>query len=219
MDWKYQQFQQQIVLQQQPDVVLEATRDFIAESLAGWQVSDTENGFEAKGASATHGAIAHFHIQPGPSGTVVAVTLDVERAGPTGFMLFDIGGYYNRVIAKWLKGIEWKAYQKATGASEVPLEKQPDAPSPSAMRTTNMVVGCAALLFGLPLLGFFFSALIGLVTGNLFIPGSHGNPSVTIHGLWARLVGALVVAFFGYAASNMVKQSKKNHPKILEPRR
>jgi hypothetical protein len=30
----------------------------------------------------------------------------VERAGPTGFMLFDVGGYYNIQIRKWLDAIQ-----------------------------------------------------------------------------------------------------------------
>ncbi len=32
----------------------------------------------------------------------MTVELAVERVGPLGFMLFDVGGYYNGQIARWL---------------------------------------------------------------------------------------------------------------------
>jgi hypothetical protein len=76
----------------------------MAESL-GWAITDTPDGFTAQGSSFAHHAIANFHIQAAPGGTKVAVELLVERASPMGFMLVDVGGYYNIQIRKWLDGI------------------------------------------------------------------------------------------------------------------
>src|SRR6201986_5542375 len=105
MDWKNKQLDREAVFQAQPDLVFEAARSFVAESLVGWQITDTADGFEARGSSASHAATAKFRIEAAPFGTKVAVTLLVERAGLLGLLLFDIGGYYDGQIRKWLEGI------------------------------------------------------------------------------------------------------------------
>src|SRR5439155_26734707 len=114
-------------------------RAFMGESL-GWQItnfalraqggrdvrapSDTADGFTAEGYGFSHRAIANLRIQSAAGGTKVAVELLVERAGGRGFMLFDVGGYYNIQIRKWLDGIQWSIHQKLTGShdeSTIPL--------------------------------------------------------------------------------------------------
>lgn len=105
MDWKYKHFHQERVFPASRDVVTEAARSFMAESL-GWQITDTSEGFTAQGSSFSHGAIAHLRIQSAAGGTNVVVELLVERAGWRGFMLFDVGGYYNIQIRHWLDGVQ-----------------------------------------------------------------------------------------------------------------
>lgn len=114
MDWKNKRFEREEVFQAERDLVSEAAHSFAAESLAGWQVADTADGFEARGDSASHAATAKFLIEPAPPGTKVAVTLLVERAGPLGFMLFDVGGYYDGQLRKWLEGIRRHLEQRLT---------------------------------------------------------------------------------------------------------
>ena len=109
MDWKDKHFHQEMVFQAPRETVLEAARAFAGESL-GWQIADTADGFEARGYSAAHQATARFRIAPASRGTKVQVELLVERASPLGFMLFDVGGYYNRQIRKWLEGIQWHVH-------------------------------------------------------------------------------------------------------------
>jgi hypothetical protein len=41
----------------------------------------------------------------------------VERAGWRGFMLVDVGGYYNIQIRKWLDGIQWSLSSEQWAAS------------------------------------------------------------------------------------------------------
>jgi hypothetical protein len=117
MDWKYKHFYQERVFPAPRGDVLEAARTFMGESL-GWQVADTPQGLTAKGYSFSHGAIANLRIQPAGSATKVAIELLVERAGFRGFMLFDVGGYYNIQIRKWLDGIQWSLHQKLTGSHD-----------------------------------------------------------------------------------------------------
>jgi hypothetical protein len=117
MDWRNKRFAREAVFQAQRELVLNAARSFAAESLVGWEVTDTADGFEARGDNGSHAATAKFRIEPAASGTKVAVTLMVERAGPLGFMLFDVGGYYDGQIRKWLEGVGWHLRQGVTSAT------------------------------------------------------------------------------------------------------
>jgi hypothetical protein len=112
MDWKYKHFNQQAVFNASVQSVLEEARAVMAESLGG--IEDTTDGFVARGHSWFHGAIATFRITPTPNGTHVAVELLVERAAMRGYMLFDVGGYYNGQIDKWFSGIS----QRLRGTQE-----------------------------------------------------------------------------------------------------
>jgi hypothetical protein len=113
MDWKYKHFYQERAFPAPPNVVDEAARMFTAESL-GWQITNQPDGLTAEGDSFGHHAVANFRIQSTGSGTKVAVELLVERGSVLGFMLFDVGGYYNLQIRKWLDGIQWQIHQKLT---------------------------------------------------------------------------------------------------------
>ena len=123
MDWKYKHFHQERVFPAPRDLVTEAALTFMADSL-GWQITNTTDGFTAEGYSFSHRASANLRIQTaaGPasseSGTKVAIELLVERSGWRGFMLFDVGGYYNIQIRKWLDGIQWSIHQKLTGTRD-----------------------------------------------------------------------------------------------------
>jgi hypothetical protein len=197
MDWKYKHFNQERVFPASRDLVFEAARTFMAESL-GWDVTDTPDGFAAQGYSFTHHAIANFHIQSAAveasaeSGTRVAVELLVERAGWRGFMLVDVGGYYNIQVRKWLDGVQWSLQQKLTGTHDestnplVLAQKKPSA---------YIFNGCLVFIiasFALYFLVTFISAVVGLLTGNLFLLG---RGSLTIHGTWARILSALILMF------------------------
>ena len=197
MDWKYKHFHQERVFTASRDDVFEAARTFMAESL-GWQVTNTPDGFSAEGYSFRHRAIANLHIESAAggasseSGTRVAVKLLVERAGWRGFMLVDVGGYYNIQIRKWLDGIQWSLHQKHTGShdeSTNPLVLAANKPS------AYIFNGCLAFIvvtFALYFLVTFISAVVGLLTGHLFLLG-RGN--LIIHGTWARMVSALILMF------------------------
>src|SRR6266404_6091360 len=184
MDWKYKHFYQERVFQAPRDVVTEAARAFMGESL-GWKITETQDGVTAQGSSFSHGAIAHLHIQSVGTGTKAAVELLVERAGWRGFMLFDVGGYYNIQIRKWLDGIQWSLHQKLTGShdeSTNPLVLAANKPS------AYIFNGCLVFIcvtFVLYFLVTFVSALVGLLTGHLFLMG---RDSLVIHGTWARIL-------------------------------
>ena len=190
MDWKYKHFHQERVYPAQRDLVMEAARAFMGESL-GWQITETPDGFTAQGYSFSHRAIANLHLQSAGSGTKVSVELLVERAGWRGFMLFDVGGYYNIQIRHWLDGVQWSLHQKLTGSRDVSTNPPVVAQNKPAAFIFN---GCLVLIvvtFALYFLITFICAVVGLITGNLYLWGRGGT--LEVHGLLARIVSALIL--------------------------
>ena len=197
MDWKYKHFHQERVFSAPRDVVMEAARTFMAESLR-WQITDTADGFTSEGDSFAHHAIANFRIQSAAGETKVAVELLVERAGGRGFMLFDVGGYYNIQIRKWLDGIQWSIHQELAGTHDESTNPLVLAEKKPAARIFNGCLLLIAVVFALYFLVTFISAVVGLLTGHLLLVGRSG--SSVIHGIWARIISALILMFGAFLA-------------------
>jgi hypothetical protein len=64
MNWKYKDFKEEAVYQAEPGIVREAFLAFAKDWLDDWKLSESADGFEAKGRSAGHEAIAKFRIEP-----------------------------------------------------------------------------------------------------------------------------------------------------------
>ena len=139
--------------------VLDATRRYLLSRSGGKY--GNHRGLARGSSSFSHAAIANFRIQPAGNGTKVELNLLVERAGPTGFMLFDVGGYYSIQIRKWLDGIQWAIHQQVSGT---PQQSAP--PIPTENKTgASLFNGCLLLSFaiiGLWFLGNFISGIVGL---------------------------------------------------------
>ena len=192
MDWKYKHFYQERVFPAPRGDALEAARTFMGESL-GWQITDAPEGFTAKGYSFSHGAIANLRIQSAGTGTKVAIELLVERAGWRGFMLFDVSGYYNIQIRKWLDGIQWSLHQKLTGSHDESTNPLVVAQNKPAAFIFNGCLLFIVVTFGLYFLITFICAVIGLLTGTLYLWGRGGT--LVVHGIPARIVSALILIF------------------------
>ena len=197
MDWKYKHFHQERVFPAPRDVVLEAARAFMAESL-GWKITETPDGFTAQGYSFSHRAIANLHIQTTGDTTRVAVELLVERAGWRGFMLFDVGGYYNIQLRKWLDGIQWSLHQKLTGSHDESTNPLVLAENKPAAYVFNGCLVFIVVMFALYFLVTFICAAVGLITGNLYLWGRGGT--LVVHGILARIVSALILMFGAFLA-------------------
>ena len=209
MDWKYKHFYQERVFQAPRDIATDAARAFMADSL-GWKITGTPDGFTAEGYSFSHRAIANLHFQTVADGTRLAVELRVERAGWSGYMLFDVGGYYNIQIRKWLDGIQWSIHQKLTGTrdeSQNPLvlaEKKP------AALIFNGCLIFIVVMFGLYFLVTFISAVVGVITGNLYLWGRGGT--LVLHGVLARIVSVLILLFGAF----LVWRVKSSKPAVMK---
>lgn len=220
MDWKYKHFHQERVFPAPRDVVTEAARKFMAESL-GWQITITPDGFTAQGYSFAHRSIVNVRIQStafsppataggsdiSAGGTRVAVELLVERASALGFMLFDVGGYYSIQIRKWLDGIQWEIHQKlADGKDETPNPLTLAANKPAAYIFNGCLV-FIAVMFGLYFLVTFICAVVGLLTGTLYLWGRGGM--LVVHGALARIVSGVILllgAWIGWRLKSRRRQ-------------
>src|SRR5690349_8841032 len=98
MVWRYQLYRRQTPVAGTPERACEAAQAFARQSLPGWQVSDTEDGFEATGRSGFHRVTARARIMLGSDGTVVELEFRVRRFGPLGYLPWDILEHYDGTL-------------------------------------------------------------------------------------------------------------------------
>jgi hypothetical protein len=93
VDWKYKHFNHQAVFNGREEGVLEAARAVVAESLGA--IEDFSGGFVAHGYMGGHNVSVTLSIAATTTGAQLTVELLAERATMRGYMLVDIGGYYD----------------------------------------------------------------------------------------------------------------------------
>jgi len=184
MDWKYKHFDQEAIFKASPEKVLAAARAVVAESLG--EIEEVAGGFVSRGTSAWHSAIATLRITPTPDGAKVAVELLVQRSAMRGYMLFDVGGYYNGQIDKWFSGIT----QRLEGDREQILVSK----TTSGVKVQRgCLLGCLAYLMVGVCLGIFAIAL-----DRAFFPqfsGSTPGPITIAASVIALAIGVLAILY------------------------
>lgn len=75
---------------------------------------------------------------------------------------------------------------------------------------TALYTGCMVAIIGLPLLWLFISAIVGIITGNLYSFGRRGE---TYHGTLARVISAVILIIFASIISVGLWGAKKNRAK------
>jgi len=211
VDWKYKYFTQEAAFQAEPEIVLKALRAFAADWLDDWKVSETPDGIEARIHSGYRFATATFRVEPAPGGARVAVKMQVERATSLGLMMFDIGGYFSGQIRKWLEALPWWIQQQqavesqSAGQDTKPVPAGPPIPKPKCEPDRGkrlIAVSVAVILFAYAIVG-----VMGLITGELYISDNHGG--ITLHGLKARILSAIMLVIFGAIALRLWKLRKR----------
>lgn len=205
MDFKYKHFHQQRLYPASRAEVFDCARAVMVESV-GWAVTDEMlEGFTAQGSSFGHAGIANIQIHSTGGGTLVDVELRVARAGFSGFMLFDVGGYYNIQIRKWLDAIQASLHQQATGQA-LPTAAPLQPRNKMAACAFNGCLGLIVISVGIYFLVTFIEAVVGLTTGNLFLIGRSGN--INVHGVAARVISALILLFGAWIVWRIIKKSR-----------
>ena len=211
MDCKYKYFTREAAFQAEPEIVLQALRAFAADWLDDWKVSETLDGIEARIHSGYRFATATFRVEPAPGGSRVAVKMQVERATSLGLMMFDPGGYFSGQIRKWLEALPWWIQQQQ--AVENQSMNQDGKPAsagsqiPKPKRESDLGKRLIAASVAVVLFAYAIVAIAGLITGELFISDNHGG--ITLHGLWARFVSAIVLVIIGWVGRRLWKLRKR----------
>jgi hypothetical protein len=209
MSWKYKYFNGEVAFQAEPEIVLKALRAFATEWLDDWKVSDTPDGIEARSQSGYRFATAIFRVEPETGGTKVTVKMQVERANSLGLMMFDIGGYFSGLIGNWLQALPWWVQQQAmTSQSKVQDGNATPTtpPIPKPIRGPDRRKGCITISVFILLSVLAIVAIVGLLTGDLNLPGDNGG--ITIHGRWARLLSAIILALLSWVVLRLRKLKK-----------
>jgi hypothetical protein len=116
MDWENKHFPQETALTAPRAKVAEALRPFAERALPDWSVTQLPDGLDASGRSGFHHAEAHLRLADAPEGTRVVIELQVRRRNATGYMLFDLAGYYDALLRKWLHAL-WEQLGDSSGPS------------------------------------------------------------------------------------------------------
>jgi len=81
-------------------------------------------------------------------------------------------------------------------ATEPGSINQTKQPLPHKSPVGALFFGCTLACFLFSLLMFLLFAVIGLLTGTLYIPGR--GHEITLHGIWARIVSGLILLGFAW---------------------
>ncbi len=209
MDWKYKHFNQEATFKALPESVLQAARASLAEALG--DIEDTPDGFVARGYGAWHAEIATLRVTPLPEGTKLAVELRVERAAMRGYMLFDIGGYYNGQIDKWFSSIT----RRLAGADEQVLVNKTTTSSkvPRGLLAgclVNLIVGACLVIIAIPLDRALFPQASAASQGPFSVVAS-------ILGLLAGVAVFLYVVYPDAPAARFIRKHLQRTPKKERP--
>jgi hypothetical protein len=202
MDWKYKHFHQERNFAAPQDLVVEAARKYFVQSL-GWQISDDAEGFSAEGYSFSHKCIAKLRFLPNDTATKVVVDLAVNRAGGRGFMLFDVGGYYNIQIRHWLDGTQANLHGNVSPHGFTASIPPPPSTNKGVACVFNGCIGFIVAMFALYVLITFSEAVIGLITGHLYLLGR--GRTLVVEGTPGRIISALIIMFILFIAWRIKK--------------
>ncbi len=194
MDWKYKHFKEQAVFSAPISSVLDAARLVVGESFG--QVEDTADGLVARGRSGWHNAVATFRVASVATGTQLSVELLVERSTMRGYMLFDVGGYYNAQIDKWFTGVS----QRLASSGDQALVRK----STMSYRVRQgCLAGCLVWLIAVLCLG-----VAGTALDRAMFPQSSqsiGGPFSLAASTLALLIGVGAFAYVGYPAGPIAR--------------
>lgn len=88
--------------------------------------------------------------------------------------------------------------------------------NPILRRVGSLFVGCLAAIFLLSIATMIVLSTIGLTTGYLYLPPSRGGGEIELYGMWARIVSAIILLFFGTVFFLVFRNvRKRRRPKIL----
>jgi len=135
---------------------------------------------------------AEFKVKIHAGGVIEAESKCITVRMP---QVFDFGKNRQNVSAFFAyveRGTGHSIQQSHVHAAEPPGRVEQTVPQ--RRLAANLVGGCLTALLAFCVLTYLITSIIGLLTGNLYLLGRGGTK--TVHGLWARVISALILAVF-----------------------
>ncbi|OLE53636.1 MAG: hypothetical protein AUG51_12290 [Acidobacteria bacterium 13_1_20CM_3_53_8] len=125
--------------------------------------------------------------------------------------VFDFGKNRQNVetfFARVEHGIRQGVYERPLSATKQESIEQGRQAAPKNRLAGSLLGGCLIGTLILATLIYFISAVIGLLTGYLYLPGrGHGE---TIHGVWARIISVMILMFFAWIIVWVLRNRRKS---------
>jgi hypothetical protein len=97
--------------------------------------------------------------------------------------------------------------QRPVSTTKQESAEQGKQAAPKNKWAASLFGGCLIATLLLGILTYFISAVVGLLTGYLYLPGrGHGG---TIHGVWARIISVMILAVFAWILLWMSRDRRK----------
>jgi hypothetical protein len=155
-----------------------------------------------------------FHVRILTGGVIEAESKCITVRLP---QVFDFGKNRQNVetfFALVEHGIRQGVDQRPISATKQESVDQGKQAAPANRWAGALLGGC---LIGTLILGtliYFISAVIGLLTGHLYLPGRGHNE--TIHGAWARIISVIILAVFAWIIVWTSRNRRKSRPSERE---
>jgi hypothetical protein len=148
-----------------------------------------------------------FKIRILPGGVVKAESKCVTVRAP---QLFDFGK--NRRNVETFFGLVEHGVREGVDARPVSATDQGAAgrvgqATPARNLAALLFGGCLILILALFALAYLVPAVVGLLTGNLYLVGR--GRDVTVHGAWARIISAIILALFAWLLVRVLRYRRK----------
>jgi hypothetical protein len=148
-----------------------------------------------------------FKVRILPGGVIEAESKCITVRLP---QVFDFGKNRRNVetfFALVEHGIRRGDYQRPVSAAKQEPAGQGKQAAPQHRWAGFLFGGCLIATLILAALTYFISAVIGLLTGHLYLPGrGHGG---TIHGAWARIISVIILAVFAWILVWVLRDRRK----------
>ena len=148
-----------------------------------------------------------FHVRILPGGVIEAESKCITVRLP---QVFDFGKNRQNIetfFALVEHGVRQGVDQRPLSATKQESVRQGKQAAPKHQWAGALFGGCLIGTFILFTLTYFISAVIGLLTGYLYLPGR--GHSETIHGAWARIISVIILAFFAWIVIWVLRNSRK----------
>jgi len=148
-----------------------------------------------------------FKVRILPGGVIEAESKCITVRLP---QVFDFGKNRRNVetfFALVEHGIRQGVYERPVSATKQESVGQGEQAAPKHAWSGALFGGCLIATLILVTLTYFISAVVGLLTGHLYLPGR--GHSGTIHGAWARIISVIILAVFAWILVRVLRGRRK----------